>query len=224
MNEFMINLLPREATSIARAGSRRRMGWALTGATCFVLVFASAHSFLARRGAAAACEVASALRENAHRLDDMTAALAAERATLTARLSTQRALGLSVEPSDIIATISHLMPEGMELEALRLKAESSRAPVQAAAKKAAKSGAAKDPAQVAPDEAFLTCRLAGSARDDREITEFVTRLAATAPFTGVTVAEQGAGSEGGANRKFVITFSANPFASSQGTTVARSGS
>ncbi len=207
MSEFLVNLLPSEARQVSALPQRRRALWLSVGLIGSLTFGLTAHSFVSARKATAERDVAQALRESAQQIDDLRDELISERDLLAATVAIHQAVALSVEPSDVVATISHLTPQNMILESLQLQAAEQKAPA-----KSTKSRSKAKPAPVgAAHPAAVECTLKGLAPDDRTVQSFADALAATAPFTDVEITEQRVIS-GDNGHHFILTFTADPYA------------
>lgn len=127
MNEFHVNLLPPEA--LRHAGIRLRRRIVALAATAFAVTLAglAAHSFNESRSAAIRVAVAQDLRESAQSIDDVHAMLMAEREHLKRVVACQQTVALPAQASDVIATISHLLPEGVSLHAMKISISEAKA-------------------------------------------------------------------------------------------------
>ncbi len=178
MNEFHINLLPPEA--LHHAGLRLRRRVTALAATAFALTLAgvAAHSFTANRSAMIRVAVAQDLRESAQSIDDVHAMLLEDRDRLRRIVACQESTALPADMSDVIATISHLLPDGVSLDALKVIVSEVRVNDKAR-QQAAAAGAAQ------PKPITLDVALMGHSTTLTAVSEFEQRLGARAPFTGV---------------------------------------
>lgn len=200
MNEFHVNLLPPEA--LRHAGLRLRRRMVALAATAFAVSLAgvAAHSFNESRSAAIRVAVAQDLRESAQSIDDVHALLLSDREHLRRLVTCQESTALPAQPSDIIATISHLLPDGVTLQALKISISEQKA-------QPARGQAPAQPAQAKP--ITLEVALAGHSSTLAAVTEFEHRLAARAPFVGVRRNEVKQATSG--EQAFGLTVRVDPY-------------
>lgn len=204
MSEFLINLMPIEARVQARKRSNRRLMNLMTTLAICSTTGLAAHSYVQWRGANAARDVALCLRENAQNIDDIAAALAAERNQLQAQLATHGGIEMPVEASDVVATITHLLPQSVRLEGLKITAIEPRV----------MKGKATDDnaAAVPPQPAYYEVRLVGVSTDESAAASLSQLLASTVPFSGVARQEQRTRTgPSGTEHVFTLSFHADPF-------------
>lgn len=207
MSEFLVNLLPTEARQVSALPQRRRALWLSVGLIGSLTFGLTAHSFVSARRATAERDVALALRESAQQIDDLRDGLVSERDMLANTVAVHQAVALAVEPSDVVATISHLIPQDITLESLQLHPVEQKAPP-----KSTKSRSKSKPAPaVVTHPAAVECTINGLAPDDRTVQSFADALAATPPFTDVSITEQRVSSADNGHR-FTLTFTADPYA------------
>jgi hypothetical protein len=159
-----------------------------------MVVGVSAHSWNRFREADSRRTVSLSLTTNGAGVDDVVNRLAGEQRELRRYLGVYDRLALPVEQSDLLATITHLLPERTSLSMVRLEvreeepakandAEAKPAP----AKKPAKGAAAKaTPSQPAR---WMDVTIRGYAAGNSELYELERKLSNTAPFESVTVGE-----------------------------------
>jgi hypothetical protein len=107
-------------------------------------------------------------------------------------LSVYDRLALPVEQSDIVATITNLMPDRTSLSMLRMEVKESAAGKgtdgAANAKPAVTPGGAGTVRTAAPSR-WMEITIRGYAQDNADLYEFERKLANTKPFAAVTVSE-----------------------------------
>lgn len=196
MTEFVIDFLPADARRRGLAAtSRRRTALLVTLLGCSVAGVA-AHSWNRFREAESRRSVSLALTTNTARIDDVMDRLAAEQGELRRYLSVHERLALPIEPSDLIATVTHLMPERTSLSHLRLEVkEQAAAPAQQDGKQPTKprpqqaKADAAAPAPAAAPARWIDVSIRGYAAGNGDLYEFERKLSNTAPFGAVTVSE-----------------------------------
>ncbi len=214
MNDFFVDLLPADALRLARQRTRFRtllLTSALAGTT---VVGLAAHSFVQQRNAAATHQVASDLTRNIQDLSDMISPLTRERESLYREMTAARNLVMPVQSSDVLATITHVLPEDAVLTAVSLSLESQANPAYSA-KAGAKRPKLPDPQSVSPVIPMLVGEIRGTAPDNRVVDRIATLLSATAPFENVNVEDTRGGTQAGA-RDFTITFTVDPWVAGDG--------
>ncbi len=209
MNEFHVNLLPPEA--LRHAGIRLRRRIVALAATAFAVTLAglAAHSFNESRSAAIRVAVAQDLRESAQSIDDVHAMLMAEREHLRRLVACQQTVALPAQASDVIATISHLLPEGVSLHAMKISISETKAPTARGQAQPAPSNQASQPKPVTLDVA-----LAGHSMTLAAVSELEQRLGARAPF--VSVRRNEVKQAGSGEQAFSLTVRVDPWAQPDG--------
>ena len=190
MSEFVVDFLPREALRRGTFTASRRRSALLLGLLGCMVVGVAAHSWNRFREAESRRSVSLALTTNATKVDDMVDRLADEQRELHRLLAVYDRIALPVEQSDLLATVTHLMPERTSLSMVRL--EVKEPPKAADAPKGTVQPAAPDavPAKRAagPDR-WIEVTVRGYAAGNADLYEFERKLANTRPFEGVTVSE-----------------------------------
>ncbi|MDA0802311.1 MAG: hypothetical protein O2819_00935 [Planctomycetota bacterium] len=213
MSEFFIDLLPADAARLARHRTRFRtmlLTSALAGTT---IIGMATHSFVQQRNASISHQVASDLTRNVQDLSDMISPLQRERDHLFREMTAARTLAMPVQSSDVLATVTHLMPERMVLTALTISLESQANPAFAAATKpGAKRPKVPDPQSISPVISILRGEIRGVAPDNRSIDELANLLSRTPPFLDVNVEDTRSASGNGGDRDFTLTFAVDPWA------------
>lgn len=193
MSEFVVDFLPRDLQRKgAMAASRRRSALLLTLLGCTV-VGVAAHSWNRFREAESRRAVSLSLTTNGTGIDDVVDRLAGEQRELRRYLGVYDRLALPVEQSDLLATITHLLPERTSLSMVRLEvredapakpdaSDATPAPARKAPKGAAKPAAAKP-------SRWMDVTIRGYAAGNSELYELERKLSSTAPFESVTVGE-----------------------------------
>lgn len=194
MSEFVVDFLPRDLHRKGRLAVSRRRSTLLLALLASMVVGTAAHSWNRFREAQSRRAVSLALTTSGSKVDDVVDRLASEQGELRRFLGTYDRLALPVEHSDLVATISNLMPDRTSLGALRLEVR-EQAPAKADKEpKQPKAGAQGGAAGGAPVPAAAPVRwvdvtVRGYAAGNGELYEFERRLAGTEPFEGVTVSE-----------------------------------
>jgi len=168
----------------------------LLGLLGAVVVGVACHSWNRFHEAEARRGVSLALTTNATKVDDVIDRLAGEQRELHRYLSVYDRLALPVEQSDIIATITNLMPDRTSLSMLRMEVKESAAgkgtdgaaTATANAKPAVAPGGAGNVRTPAPAR-WMEITIRGYAQDNADLYEFERKLANTKPFAAVTVSE-----------------------------------
>ena len=209
MNEFHVDLLPPEA--LRHAGIRLRRRIVALAATAFAVTLGglAAHSFNENRSAAIRVAVAQDLRESAQSIDDVHAMLMAEREHLKRLVACQQTVSLPAQASDVIATISHLLPEGVSLHAMKISISESKATAVRGQAQPAPAGQASQPKPVTLDVA-----LAGHSMTLGAVSELEQRLGARAPF--VSVRRNEVKQAGSGEQAFSLTVRVDPWAQPDG--------
>lgn len=192
MTEFVVDFLPPEARRRGLESSSRRRTALLLGLLGSMVCGVAAHSWNRFREAESRRAVSLALTTNAARMDDVIDRLAHEQQELGRYLAVHDRLALPVEPSDIVATVTHLMPDRTSLSHLRLhvrsEAPASKPEAKAPSRPRSAGGTEAEPG-AAPAMRWIDVSIRGYAAGNAELYEFERRLAGTPPFGGVTVSE-----------------------------------
>lgn len=177
------------------ATSRRR-SMLLLGLLGAVVVGVAGHSWNRFHAAEARRGVSLALTTNATKVDDVIDRLAGEQRELHRYLGVYDRLALPIEQSDIVATITNLMPERTSLSMLRMEVKeaasgksadaSAGAPTNA---KPATASAAVGNVRPTATSRWMEVTIRGYAADNADLYEFERKLNNTKPFTAVTVSE-----------------------------------
>lgn len=190
--EFIVDFLPRDVRRRGVLATSRRRSMLLLGLLGAVVVGVACHSWNRFHEAEARRGVSLALTTNATKVDDVIDRLAGEQRELHRYLSVYDRLALPVEQSDIVATITNLMPDRTSLSMLRMEVKESDAgkgPDGAAkAKPVAAPSSAGNVRNPAPSR-WMEITIRGYAQDNADLYEFERKLANTKPFSAVTVSE-----------------------------------
>lgn len=188
--EFIVDFLPRDVRRRGVLAMSRRRSMLLLGLLGAVVVGVACHSWNRFHEAEARRGVSLALTTNATKVDDVIDRLAGEQRELHRYLSVYDRLALPVEQSDIIATITNLMPDRTSLSMLRMEVKESAAAATATAnaKPAVAPGGAGNVRTPAPAR-WMEITIRGYAQDNADLYEFERKLANTKPFAAVTVSE-----------------------------------
>lgn len=189
MSEFFIDLLPEDARKIFRQRARLRLiklgsFLALTIATGVVI-----SSFVELRKARAEHEVIATMRDRSSKIDELVSQAVQERDVLRSEIAADSMLRSPVGASVIIATISHLLPEGSWLESMKISLDEQRT--------------SKAVAETRPTYVIL---MNGIATTSQAVQNFANDLRKTRPFAAVTIVEQRAAAKasGSTNQQFVL--------------------
>ena len=193
--EFIVDFLPREVRRRGVLVTSRRRSMLLLGLLGVMVVGVAGHSLNRFHEAEARRNVSLALTTHATTVDDVIDRLATEQRELHRYLSVYDRLALPIEQSDIIATITNLMPERSSLSMLRMevkesasgKSNDSNANAQANEKSAAAVNTGNVP--TAAPARWMEITIHGYAADNADLYEFERKLTNTKPFTAVTVSE-----------------------------------
>lgn len=192
MTEFVIDFLPAEARRRGLAATSRRRTALLIALLGCCVTGVAAHSWNRFREAESRRSVSLALTTNTARVDDVMDRLAAEQRELRRYLSVHERIALPIEPSDLIATVTHLMPERTSLSHLRLEMKEQAAPQGPPDGKQPKKQqppADAGAAPHAPAARWIDVSIRGYAAGNADLYEFERKLSNTAPFGAVTVSE-----------------------------------
>lgn len=190
--EFIVDFLPRDVRRRGVLATSRRRSMLLLGLLGAVVVGVACHSWNRFHEAEARRGVSLALTTNATKVDDVIDRLAGEQRELHRYLSVYDRLALPVEQSDIVATITNLMPDRTSLSLLRMEVKESvagKGPDGAAnAKPVAAPSGAGNVRTPAPSR-WMEITIRGYAQDNADLYEFERKLTNTKPFAAVTVSE-----------------------------------
>lgn len=218
MNDFFVDLLPKDAALLARQRTRFRTLLLTAALATTTVVGLSAHSFVASRNAAMSHSVASDLSRNIKDLTEMVAPLRREREQLGREMTAARGLRMPIETSDVLATVTHLLPDGTQLTNFSCQLAPIANPAYASTPGASRASKNKTPEvdSISPTIFVLQCELRGSAVDSRSLEQLVSYLTRTTAFAEVNVVDNRTAPSGAIGaREFTIKFSADPWASSR---------
>ena len=190
MSEFVVDFLPREALRRGTITASRRRSALLLGLLGCMVIGVAAHSWNRFREADSRRAVSLALTTNATKVDDVIDRLADEQRELHRLLAVYDRIALPVEQSNLLATVTHLMPERTSLSMIRLEVkEPAKAadPAKGAAPPVAPDAAAA--ARPSSPARWIEVTVRGYAAGNADLYEFERKLAGTRPFEGVTVSE-----------------------------------
>ncbi len=197
MNEFYVDLLPSDAHRALRQRANLRL--AKFGAALLLTLTTGivVKSFVELRSAHAEHEVIVSLRDRSSKIDAQLAQGISDRATIRSEIAADALLRSPVSTTTIIATLSHLLPEGSWLESMKVSFEDA---------KLAKSVGNGRPAYVV--------MLNGNAPTAQAVQDFAAQVRKTPPFAGVTVLEQRTAQRagGGSDQQFVMRARIDPAA------------
>ncbi len=202
MSEFFVDLLPSDAHQAIQRRSRFRLvklGAALALALTTGVVV---KSFVELRNARAEHQVIVSLRERASKINEQLAQSIGDRTAIRSEIAADAILRSPVSTSSIIATLSHLLPEGSWLESMKVSLEDA---------KLGKTLAASRPAYVV--------MMNGNAPNAQGVQDFATQIRKTPPFVAVTVLEQRTAQRagGGSDQQFVMRARIDPTAANTDT-------
>ncbi len=193
MSEFVVDFLPKDLHRKGLMATSRRRSALLLALLGSVVVGVGAHSWNRFREAESRRAVSLALTTSGSRVDDVVDRLAGEQRELRRFLGVYDRLALPVEESDLVATITHLMPERTSLSMLRLEVrEEAPAKADQADGKAAPKAKGKAKAKEAPAKApsrWMEVTVRGFAASNGDLYELERRLANAKPFESVSVSE-----------------------------------
>ncbi len=194
MNEFLVDFLPGDLRKSGMMLTARRRSMLLIALLCSMVVGAAAHSWNRYRQADAERAVSLQITTNSTKVDDVINKLAAEQQQLTRFLNAYERIALPFETSDLVATITNLLPERTSLGKLKVELEHEKVvrDEKPAAAKPAKGAKAAPAAAAKPAKhpaRWLQLTIQGFAANTADLYEFERKLAGTAPFDSVTVAE-----------------------------------
>ncbi len=198
--DFLIDFLPPDLRrrSVLRV-SRRRSGL-LLALMAVMVVGVAAHSWNAYRTAEADRSASQDFATSSTKVDDVIDKLAADQQAITRFLSVYDQIALPLDTSDLVATLTHILPEKMSLAMIRLEVQSESpsakdkesaksAPKPAA--KGAKTAKGAKPVEAAPPRPrkWIYATIRGYAASNNDLIDFERKLSRTSPLEGVTVTE-----------------------------------
>ncbi|MSR44668.1 MAG: hypothetical protein EXS15_04825 [Phycisphaerales bacterium] len=204
MNEFFIDLLPDDSRKIFRQRAAFRLVKLSAVLALSITTGIAINSYVALRNARAEHEVIVQLRDRASKIEELVAQSVGERGTLRGEIAIDAMLRSPVRASAIIATISHLLPEGSWLESMKVSLEEQ---------KLTKTTVAGRPVYV--------ILMNGIAPTSQAVQDLAGDLRNSAPFTAVTILEQRAAPKvgGGSEQHFVMRARIDPTAPANDSTV-----
>lgn len=202
--DFLVDFLPPDLRrrTVLRV-SRRRSALLLLLMSAMV-VGVAAHSWNMYRQADVDREVSMQVATNSTKVDDVVDKLAKDQQTITRFLGVYDQIALPLDTSDLVATLTHLMPEKMSLAMIRLEVQSdkpvttdtpekihgAKAPPKVQGKPAKGAKPAKEAAAPPPrPKRWLYATIRGFAASNTDLYDFERRLNHTKPLEGVTVTE-----------------------------------
>ncbi|MFO0893660.1 MAG: hypothetical protein U0574_01725 [Phycisphaerales bacterium] len=222
MRDFLVDLLPADTRAKVHERGRGRRTLLLVALLALSLVGVAIHSWDQARRARAVRDAMAGAGATGGDLEQSLRTLMAERTTLTESLTTYRSLALPLELSDLVATVSGLLPKQASLVDMQMRLV-TREPVAKAAAPTT-PGATAPPA---PPRRTLEVRFRGLAAGNAEIGSFERALAGTPPFDKVAQAEnRSVETPDGRLQEFVITAEVNldrPFKRQASAPVAMGG-
>lgn len=206
MSEFVVDFLPHDLHRKGRLAVSRRRSTLLLALLAAMVVGTAAHSWNRFREAQSRRAVSLALTTSGSKVDDVVDRLASEQGELRRFLGVYDRLALPVEHSDLVATVTNLMPDRTSLGALRLEVREQPPAKPDKDPKQAKAGGPANGPPAAPPARWVDVTVRGYAAGNGELYEFERRLAGTEPFEGVTVSENRAVDVPGARiQEFTVT-------------------
>jgi hypothetical protein len=121
--DYLIEFLPQELRRQSVIAATRRRSALLVGLLTMLSVGVAAHSWNLYRRADIERQITLQVCTNAVKVDDVIDRLAADQQRITRFLGVYDRVALPLETSDLIATITHLMPEKMSLAMVKLDVE-----------------------------------------------------------------------------------------------------
>ena len=193
MSEFVVDFLPKDLHRKGLMATSRRRSALLLALLGSMVVGVGAHSWNSFREAESRRAVSLSLTTNGSKVDDVVDRLAGEQRELRRYLGVYDRLALPIEQSDLVATVTHLMPERTSLAMLRLEVREEAAPKPEAAEgKPAPKAKAKANAKDAPAKTparWMEVTIRGFAASNGDLYELERRLANAKPFESVSVSE-----------------------------------
>lgn len=229
-SEYLIEFLPPELRRQTFVRASRRRSALLAGLLIALAVGVAAHSWNIYRKANIDRQISMQVCTNSTKVDDVVNKLAADQQALSRFLGVYDQLAIPLDTSDIIATITHLMPDKMSLAMIKLEVvggiESSTTPGGAA--QGTQAGGASKPNRPAPvtnpktkDQAaktgtpagpaqrparWINATIRGYAAGNADLYNFERRLSRTTPLVEVTVTDNKPTEVPGSNlQEFTIT-------------------
>lgn len=192
MSEFVVDFLPRDLHRKGLMATSRRRSALLLALLGSMVLGVGAHSWNRFREAQSRRAVSLALTTSGSKVDDVVDRLAGEQQELRRFLGVYDRLALPIEQSDLIATVTHLMPERTSLAMLRMEVREEAPQKAEAADAAGQKPKAKAKAKGAPTKAparWMEITIRGFAASNGDLYELERRLANTKPFESVSVSE-----------------------------------
>lgn len=212
--EYLIDFLPSDMRRRTVLRVSRRRSALLLSLMIALVTGVAAHSWNRYRQADIDRTISMQVCTNSIKVDDVVDALAREQQAITSFLGVYDHIALPLNCSDLVATVTHLMPEKMSLAMLRLEVQQEKSN-PAESKDTAKSGKgpkakpAKDakPEKVTAPKRWIIGTIRGYAASNEEVFDFERRLNRTKPLTAVTVsANEPTEVPGGRVQTFAINF------------------
>lgn len=122
--DYLIEFLPQELRRQSVIAATRRRSALLVGLLTMLSIGVAAHSWNLYRRADIERQITLQICTNAIKVDDVIDRLAADQQQITRFLGVYDRVALPLETSDLIATLTHLMPERMSLAMVKLEVES----------------------------------------------------------------------------------------------------
>lgn len=208
MRHFVVNLLPSDVGERLRTRGEARRTGLLVSLLLMAIIGVSIHSWDHARRARAVRDASVTQRDTTIDVDAELARAESDRDSLNDFMKTYRRVALSIEMSDLLATIANLMPPKSTLTDLSIKfatRETTAIRGPAAPTAPAAPGAARPPPPP-PPKRFLEVRVRGFALSINEVSAFERALAATPPLESVALSEnRSLETPDGSFQEFVIT-------------------
>lgn len=198
--EYLIDFLPPDLRRRAVLRISRRRSLLLLALMFALVVGVAAHSWNTYRVADVDRTISMQVATNSTKVDDVVDQLAADQQAITRFMGVYDQLALPMDVSDVIATVTHLMPERMSLKLLKFTvrteptakeaaeaARGAKAPPKSHSGSAAAQGAKPDAARSTPPVRTAYLTIHGFAASTSDVIEFERRLNRTAPLEGVTI-------------------------------------
>ena len=195
MSEFFIDLLPDDARTIFRRRAHLRLVKLGAALVLTITTGVAFDSVVQIRKARAEHDVIVALRDRAGKIDELVGQALQERTVVRCEIAADAMLRSPVAPSSIIATLSHLLPEGSWLESMRISLEEQKA------------------GKIAPtNRPVYLITMSGIASSAQDVQDFASDLRKNPPFAAVTIDEQRAApkSGGGSEQQFKMRARIDP--------------
>lgn len=121
--EFLVEFLPPELRRQTFIRAARRRSTLLIALMLFLAIGVSAHSWNLYRKADIDCDLSMKLCQNSAKVDGLVDQLAADQQNLTRFMGVYDRIATPLDTSDLVATLTHIMPERMSLAMVKFELE-----------------------------------------------------------------------------------------------------